>query len=119
MATYNRAGLISSAVGSAQKQSLEDWELIIADDGSADNTPEVVAGLMKKEPFDKTQGRPRIIYTRSEINQGISKNYNRGLRLAKGEYVAMLDDDDPWYDPEKLKKQAEAMQCFLTESTSQ
>ncbi len=99
MATYNRAGLIKKAVESAQKQSLKDWELIIADDGSADNTPEVVAELMKKEP--------RIVYTRTDVNVGISKNYNRGLRLAKGEYVAMLDDDDPWYDAEKLKKQAE------------
>ncbi len=99
MATYNRAGLIDSAIKSAQNQSFNDWELIIADDGSADNTSEVVAEWLKKEP--------RIIYTRSEINQGISKNYNRGLRLAKGEYVAMLDDDDPWCDPDKLKKQIE------------
>lgn len=99
MATYNRAGLIDSAVESAQKQSFKDWELIIADDGSADNTPAVVAELMKKEP--------RIVYTRSEVNEGISKNYNRGLRLAKGEYVAMLDDDDPWCDAGKLKKQVE------------
>jgi len=97
MATYNRAGLIDSAVESAQKQSFKDWELIIADDGSVDNTKEVVSKLLEKDS--------RIIYTRSEVNQGISKNYNRGLRLAKGEYVAMLDDDDPWCDPEKLEKQ--------------
>lgn len=97
MATYNRAGLIKSAVESAQKQSFKDWELIIADDGSTDNTPEIVAELMKNEP--------KIVYTRTDVNAGISKNYNRGLRLAKGEYVAMLDDDDPWCDPEKLEKQ--------------
>ncbi len=121
MATYNRAGLIDSAIESVLKQTFtvrpgspqEDWELIIADDGSTDNTPEVVAKWLKKEPFDKAsldaardgQGKPRIVYTRSDVNQGISKNYNRGLRLAKGEYVAMLDDDDPWCDADKLSKQ--------------
>src|SRR3989344_2003517 len=99
MATYNRAKLIDAAVESARKQSFKDWELIIADDGSVDNTPEVVAGWLKKEP--------RIVYTRTETNVGISKNYNRGLRMAKGEYVAMLDDDDIWSDTEKLKKQVE------------
>ncbi len=97
LATYNRARLIKSAVESVQNQSFNDWEIIIADDGSADNTRQIVTKLREKES--------RIIYTRSEVNQGISKNYNRGLRLAEGEYIAMLDDDDPWCDPKKLEKQ--------------
>lgn len=99
MATYNRAGLIGSAIQSARSQSFSDWELIIADDGSTDDTPRAVAEWAKKEP--------RIIYTRSGKNVGISRNYNRGLRMSKGEYVAMLDDDDPWCNDDKLKKQIE------------
>ena len=50
---------------------------------------------------------PRIVYTRSDANHGISRNYNRGLRLTRGEYIAMIDDDDPWTGKDKLKKQIE------------
>jgi len=99
MATWNRAGLLGAAIRSVLEQSFEDWELIIADDGSTDNTPEVVGKWQKREA--------RIVYLRSEKNEGISKNYNKGLRSARGEYVAMLDDDDPWSDKEKLRKQIE------------
>lgn len=107
MATYNRAGMISRTIESVLEQSFKDWELIIADDGSTDDTQEVVRAWQKKEPFDMAQGNPRIVYLRRESNQGISKNYNMGLRAARGEYVAMIDDDDPWRDKEKLKKQVE------------
>src|SRR3989344_7995371 len=97
MATYNRAGFIGPAIESVRKQTFQDWELIIADDGSTDDTEKVVKERQKKEA--------RIVYTQSETNQGISKNYNRVLLLAKGEYVAMIDDDDPWSDNGKLEKQ--------------
>ena len=97
MATYNRAGFIGPAIESVRKQTFQDWELIIADDGSTDDTEKVVKEWQKKEA--------RIVYTQSETNQGISKNYNRGLLLAKGECVAMIDDDDPWSDNGKLEKQ--------------
>jgi len=99
MATWNRASLIDSAIKSVLEQSFKDWELIISDDGSTDNTSQVVRGWQKKEP--------RIVYIKSEVNEGISKNYNKGLRAARGEYVAMIDDDDPWCDKEKIKKQVE------------
>ncbi len=103
MATYNRAGFIAPAIESIRTQSFKDWELIISDDGSVDATPEVVKKWQKRALPAGRQAR--IVYTRSETNQGISKNYNRGLRLAKGEYVAMIDDDDPWSDDKKLEKQ--------------
>ncbi len=99
MATYDRAGMLEAAIESARNQTFKGWELIIADDGSTDNTAEVIKKWQKREP--------RIVFTRNEVNQGISKNYNRGLRLAKGEYIAMLDDDDPWADNRKLEKQIE------------
>ncbi len=99
MATWNRAGLMGRTIESVRQQSFGDWELIIADDGSTDNTPDVVKNWQKEEP--------RIVFVHSEVNQGISKNYNQGLRIARGEYVAMIDDDDPWCDREKLKKQVD------------
>lgn len=89
--------MIGRAIESVRSQAFGDWELIVADDGSTDNTPEVMKEWQKKEP--------RIVLIRSEKNQGISKNYNRGFRIARGEYVAMIDDDDPWCDPQKLEKQ--------------
>jgi glycosyltransferase involved in cell wall biosynthesis len=97
MATWNRSRLIGRAIASVRSQTFSDWELVICDDGSTDNTPEVIYEWQAKDP--------RIQYTRSDENQGISKNYNRGLRIAKGEYIAMIDDDDPWCDKDKLKKQ--------------
>jgi glycosyltransferase involved in cell wall biosynthesis len=97
MATFNRAKLIDRTIESIQEQSFKDWELIIADDGSKDSTPETVKKWTLKDP--------RIVFTRTETNVGISKNYNRGFGLMKREYVAMIDDDDPWSDPKKLEKQ--------------
>ncbi len=97
MGTWNRAHVISRAIESIRTQTFKDWELIIADDGSTDDTPHVVHEWQKKEA--------RIVFIRSKENQGISKNYNTGLRIARGEYVAMIDDDDPWCDPKKLEQQ--------------
>jgi hypothetical protein len=97
MATFNRAHLIGQAVKSVLAQTVSDWELIIADDGSQDDTPRVVREWAEKEP--------RIVSVRSPVNQGISRNYNCGLRRARGRYVAMIDDDDPWCDERKLEKQ--------------
>ena len=97
MGTYNRAAMLRAAVKSVQGQSFTDWELIIADDGSTDDTPEVVAHLQATEP--------RITYVRNDVNRGISINYNSGLRRARGEYVAMIDDDDAWIPRDKLARQ--------------
>lgn len=97
MATWNRAHMIGRAIESVRAQTFSDWELVIADDGSTDETPKVVAEWMKKES--------RIVYARSETNEGISKNYNRGLKMARGEYVSMIDDDDPWIGKDKLARQ--------------
>ncbi|MFH1246382.1 MAG: glycosyltransferase family 2 protein [Candidatus Liptonbacteria bacterium] len=97
LATYNRAHALGPTIESIRAQSFSDWEIVITDDGSTDNTPETVREWQKKEP--------RIRYVRSEVNQGISKNYNQGFKIARGEYIAMIDDDDPWCDREKLKKQ--------------
>ena len=102
MATYNRAHLVRAAIKSVQSQHFADWELIITDDGSADATPHEIAVWQNKEP--------RIIYIRSEVNQGISKNYNQGLHKARGKYIAMIDDDDPWISVNKLTRQVDFLE---------
>lgn len=102
MATYNRAGLIGKTIKSLLRQTFKDWELIVPDDGSKDNTPEVMKEWQKK--------LPQIEYIRSDINQGISKNYNLGLKRCRGEFIAMIDDDDPWCDDHKLEKQIEFLE---------
>lgn len=97
MATYNRASIIAQTIQSIQKQTIQNWQLVIADDGSSDETPTVVKEWIQKEP--------RITYVRSEVNQGISKNYNMGFSKCVAPYIAMIDDDDPWCDEKKLEKQ--------------
>ena len=104
MATYNRAGLISKTIQSLLDQTFKDWELVVPDDGSKDSTPEVVKEWEKK--------LPQITFIQNKVNLGISKNYNSGLKVARGEYIAVIDDDDPWCDAEKLEKQVK----FLDEN---
>lgn len=99
MGTYNRAHLLGRAIDALRTQTLTDWELIIADDASKDDTPAVVRGWAEREP--------RIVSIRTEVNQGISRNYNDALKLARGEFVAMLDDDDVWIGNDKLARQVE------------
>lgn len=82
--TYNRADLLPRAVESVLAQTYTDYEVIIVDDCSSDNTQDVVAG------FDD----PRIRSFRHERNRGASAARNTGILNAKGEYVAFLDDDD-------------------------
>jgi len=81
--TYNRADTIMRAIRSAQAQTLSDWELIIIDDGSTDNTVQVLAGITE----------PRIVVIR-QANGGMTVARNTGIQAARGEYIAFLDSDD-------------------------
>jgi len=85
MATYNRAYCIEKAINSVLNQSFKDWELIIVDDGSSDNTEEVV----KKYLADK-----RIKYIKLSKNSGVNVARNRAIKEAKGEYLLILDSDN-------------------------
>src|SRR3989344_4964531 len=100
--TYNRAGFISEAIKSALEQSFSDWELIIIDDASQDNTREIAEDYAKKDS--------RIKYFRNDEHLRISKSRNKALGLARGEYIAVLDSDDVWSDRDKLKKQYEFLE---------
>jgi len=79
------------------------------DDASTDNTESVVRDFIEenanKEPASLASLASKIQYIRQPENVGIAKNRNRGIEIAKGEYIAMLDSDDVWLDPEKLEKQ--------------
>jgi len=95
--TYNRAKLLPRTINSVLNQTFQDFELIIVDDGSTDNTKEVIKGFQNKDE------RIKYVY---QNNQGESGARNTGLRESQGEYVAFLDSDDEWL-PEKLEKELE------------
>ena len=89
--TYNRASFIGSAIESVLEQAYENWELIIVDDGSTDNTKEVISQYLDS----------RIQYHYQE-NQERSAARNKGIHLASGEWICFLDSDDQ-YLPDHLK----------------
>lgn len=97
--TYNGALYIEEAIKSVITQTYNDWELIILDDASTDDT-----GKISKEYAELDQ---RIIYVKNETNLRLVKNLNKGLSLAKGSFIARIDEDDIWTDIDKLKKQME------------
>ncbi len=95
--TYNSSAFIERAVGSVLRQTFTDWELLIVDDGSTDDTVDLVTEFIKQDS--------RIKLFRTPQNSGgpaLPKNI--GIENARGEYVAFLDHDDEWL-PEKLAKQ--------------
>jgi len=89
--TYNRAGTLPRAIRSVFAQTFRDWEIIVVDDGSNDETPQLVKDLSDT----------RIKYLRHECNRGPSGSRNTGIEAARGTYIAFLDSDDEWL-PEKL-----------------
>jgi glycosyltransferase involved in cell wall biosynthesis len=95
MPSYNTANFISESIESVQAQTYTNWELIIVDDCSTDNTDDVVNPYLSDS---------RIIYIKNDRNGGAAISRNRALREAKGKWIAFLDSDDLWM-PEKLEKQ--------------
>ena len=95
--TYNRADLLPTAISSVLAQTYTDWELIVVDDASTDNTMEVIKEWEAKDS--------RIRSISLNINSGGPAHpKNVGVESARGEFIAFLDHDDEWL-PEKLKKQ--------------
>lgn len=94
--TYNRGYIISRAIESILSQTFKDFELIIVDDGSSDNTEAVV----------RTFADPRIRYVK-ELHRGGAATRNTGIVISQGEFIAFQDSDDEWL-PEKLEMQMEA-----------
>jgi glycosyltransferase involved in cell wall biosynthesis len=94
--TYNRAELLEKALLSVARQSYQNWEIIIIDDASSDETPSVVNRF----------GPEKIIYLRNSVNKGIAYNRNKGISIAKGDFISFLDDDDEWLE-NKIERQLE------------
>lgn len=100
MPAYNAEAYIETAIRSVMDQTLADWELIVIDDCSRDATVEIVERLACEDS--------RITLLRNEVNMGVSKTRNRGMDLASGSFIALLDSDDVWH-PKKLEKQVECL----------
>lgn len=95
MPSYQTGRFIRETIKSVLAQTYSNWELIIIDDCSTDNTDEVVSAFT---------GDPRIRYMKNSKNSGAAVSRNRALREARGKWIAFLDSDDLW-EPEKLEKQ--------------
>ena len=96
--TYNYGRFLAEAIASVQRQTVQDLEIIVVDDGSTDETPAVLSAIRE----------PRLRSLRI-ANGGISAARNTGLELATGEYLAFLDADDRWV-PDKLERQLALME---------
>lgn len=95
---YNSDKYIGETIKSVLQQTHQNWEMLIVDDCSIDNTEQVV----------KTFGDERIFYYKMESNQGAAVARNKALEKSKGTFIAFLDADDMW-KPEKLSKQLDFM----------
>ena len=97
--TFNRGHILPRAIKSVLNQTFKDWELIIVDDGSTDNTSEIVKEFLR----DK-----RIKYIKLERNQGVGKARNKGIELSTGKFIIPLDSDNVL-----LKKALNEIYTFL------
>lgn len=96
--TYNRSGLLIEAVQSVLDQNFSDFEFIVIDDGSTDDTAEKIKLFID----------PRIKYYHKE-NEGVAIAFNLGLSKAQGKYIGYIDDDDLWPE-DYLKKMVKALE---------
>lgn len=101
MPVYNAEKYLSDAIDSILSQSIDDFEFIIINDGSTDDSEEIINQFTDN----------RINYVKNERNLGIIKTLNKGLSLAKGKYIARMDADDISF-PERLYKQVQVFQSF-------
>ncbi len=91
--TYNRGKLVSKSINSVLNQSYNNFELIIVDDGSTDQTEKIINSFNDN----------RIVYLKHNYNKHASAARNTGIAKSKGEFIAFLDDDDQWL-PKKIRK---------------
>lgn len=94
--THNRSELLPRTIHSLLNQTYQDFEIIIIDDASQDNTPDIIQGMVKTDP--------RIRSIRSDENIGPGAARNLGVEQARGEFIAIIDDDDIAL-PQRLQKQ--------------
>lgn len=93
--TYNRPELLDRMIGSLLKQTYANWELVIIDDSTDDET---------KKYMDKHLNNLQIIYRKNDNNEGLPYSRNRGIDIAKGDWITFLDDDDIYVDSTALQR---------------
>ena len=98
---YNAAPFLERAIASVRSQSLGDFEAWLIDDGSEDGTAEVAARLA-------SDPRVRLV---TRAHRGVSAARNEGIRRSRGRYIAFLDADDEWVDPDKLADQVALLEA--------
>lgn len=98
---YNSEKYIEGTIESVQAQTHTNWEHILVDDCSSDNSKAIIESYQEQDP--------RIKYYGLQENSGAGMARNKGIEFAKGKYIAFLDSDDVWY-PEKLEKQLHFME---------
>ena len=106
--SYNSSKFISQTIESILSQTYTNWELLITDDCSVDNTREIVESYQRKDT------RIKFFQLKENSGPGIARNHS--IEMAKGRFIAVCDSDDQWY-PEKLEKQLAFMQeknCALS-----
>jgi glycosyltransferase involved in cell wall biosynthesis len=101
---FNEARFLQDAIASIRAQTLEDWELLLVDDGSTDGSTEIAAEAAKRDP-----DRIRYFEHPRHANIGMSASRNVGLRHARARYIALLDGDDVWL-PDVLERQLAQLQ---------
>ena len=112
MPSYNTAPYIAESIRSVIAQTYTDWELIIVDDASTDNTDEVVKDvILSGAQAESKDLSSKIRYLKNDRNRGAAYSRNRALREAKGKWIAFLDSDDIW-TPDKIEKQI----AFMTKN---
>ncbi|MFC6496535.1 glycosyltransferase family 2 protein [Gemmobacter lanyuensis] len=97
---FNAADTLAGTVASVQAQSLTDWEALLIEDGSTDESPAICARLAAADP------RLRLLRTGGQAGAGPARN--AGIAAARGRFIAFLDADDQWH-PRKLDLQLAAM----------
>lgn len=104
MPSYNGSKFIHTALFSALEQKYTNMECIVIDDGSTDNTKEIVASIQKQDQ--------RVKLVQNTTNQWIAKTLNKWLSVAQGKYIAILDQDDRWIDEYKTHKQVAFLEAY-------
>lgn len=109
---YRAAPYIAETIEMVEKQTYQNWELLLIDDCSPDNSAEIIRNIIERQTGRASShscDTERIHLIRKEKNEGAAKARNTGLGLAKGRYIAFLDADDVWH-PEKLEKELSFME---------
>ena len=110
---YMAEAYIAETIEMVRRQTYKNWELILVDDASPDNSAEIIQGIVQEAASKKLSGehpesdrfyKERIHLIKKEKNEGVAKARNTGIEHAKGRYIAFLDADDLW-SPDKLQKE--------------